>query len=307
MNGGTKWTPMNSDTAWPSSFHGFIDYSVCFPPTPIAWLAIGLGITAGTVISLFPQWRLIFLRRSSFGLSTFTIFVTSFGQFIYIVNILCIHSAEFIGTLQYPFSIWIQRFLTFVNALLLWFCYLPILFMNMVFFDKEPRPVRQAESIKADGYFNHMMTILAPAVALLIIGIYVIGVFIHGYYAVYVVRMGEFLGMIVCALCVAQYTPQMVTTCRVKGPGSLSMALLAIQAPGGLINALFQALGQGDHWTTWSSVLAAAIQQFILIGICCFFKHTTKKVNESPSLSDASISAGLKMQEPLLAEGFGYK
>jgi hypothetical protein len=99
MNGPSDWVPMNSDSVWSSSFHGFVDYSVCFPQTAIVWMVIGLGITAGTVISLFPQWRLIVLQRSSFGLSTFTIFVTSFGQFIYIVNIMCLHSAEFIGTL----------------------------------------------------------------------------------------------------------------------------------------------------------------------------------------------------------------
>jgi hypothetical protein len=176
----------------------------------------------------------------------------------------------------------------------------------MVFFDKEPRVVRQEDSIKTDGYFNHMMTIVTPVVALLIVGVYIIGVFIHGYYAAYIIRMGEFLGVFVCALCVGQYTPQMVTTCRVKGPGSLSLVLLAIQAPGGLINALFQALGQADHWTTWCSVLAAAIQQFILLGICCVFKHKAKKVKESASLSEQSMSVTPKMEEPLLAAGFGY-
>jgi hypothetical protein len=69
----------------------------------------------------------------------------------------------------------------------------------------------------------------------------------------------------------------MITTCKIKSSGSLSLLLLAIQCPGGLINSIFMIFGQGDNWTTWLSILAAAIQQGILLVICLVFSAKKKQ------------------------------
>jgi uncharacterized protein with PQ loop repeat len=82
---------------------------------------------------------------------------------------------------------------------------------------------------------------------------------------------GSILGTIASFMVIFQYLPQMITTCKMKSPGSLSIWLMAIQAPGGTANALFMWLGQGDSWTTWSSILAASVQMWILLTISIFF------------------------------------
>jgi hypothetical protein len=85
----------------------------------------------------------------------------------------------------------------------------------------------------------------------------------------------------------------MWATCHLKDSGSLSLALLAIQAPGGTLNALFMWIGQEDDWTTWISILAASVQQFILLGICVFFKLRKRRVMQQKGKGDDSSLVGL--------------
>ena len=292
---------MNSETGWDDSFHGFVDYSLCFPSSEVIWMIIAWIIFFGTVISLIPQIHLIVAQRSSFGLNSFTIFVTSFGQFILVMNILCLKSADFIGALQYPFTQTISRFMTFVNALMLWICYLPIVYLNTIFFDTEPRIVRNNEKIARERYLARAMFVIGPVIQLIIVLAYVAIAFLHGFGSSYMVSMGKFWGTLSCFLVIAQYVPQMWTTCKIRGNGSLSLILLAIQAPGGTVNALFMWIGQGDDWTTWISTLAAAIQQFILLAICLVFKWQRRHKRMNSPLVEES-SATQKMTDPLIID-----
>jgi uncharacterized protein with PQ loop repeat len=285
---------MNSDSGWPSSFAGFLDYSSCYPPSQaIIWQVVGWGLLAGTILSVIPQIRLIIHRRSSFGLNSFAIFVTSFGQFIIAANVLCLRTADFIGFLQYPMSRTLPRLQTFINYVGLWITYLPIAFLNMIFFDTEPRLVRSGAAIQGERYFNRMLTILTTLVSLVILVVYVGGVVLQGYGSAYLMTIGMFFGTLATFMCIAQYVPQMITTCKIKGSGSLSLLLLAIQSPGGFVNSAFMAFGQGDNWTTWLSILAAAIQQAILLGICLVFNARQKKRRETASESNLNMSETL--------------
>jgi hypothetical protein len=135
-----------------------------------------------------------------------------------------------------------------------------------------------------------MLTILTPIVALVIVAVWAAGTALFGCGSAWVVMVGKFFGTFATFMCIVQYVPQMITTCRLKSSGSLSLLLLALQSPGGFINAAFMWIGQGDDWTTWISILAAAVQQAILLGICLYFKHKKKVKAE---VSDASIADGL--------------
>jgi uncharacterized protein with PQ loop repeat len=116
--------------------------------------------------------------------------------------------------------------------------------------------------------------------------------------------MGKFFGTVAGLICVAQYLPQMITTCKLRSSGSLSLVLLSIQAPGGLLNAIFMAVGQKDDWTTYISILAASVQQFLLLGICLFFKVRKKRPRHTMSTEDSSSTG--KVSDPLLFAGMAY-
>lgn len=290
---------MNRENGWDYSFSGFVDYSLCFPESSVLWTIISFIIFFGTVISLIPQIHLIAAQGSSFGLNSFTIFVTSFGQFILVINILCLKGADFIGAVQYPLTATISRFMTFVNAFILWAMYLPVVFLNLIFFDKSPRLVRNGEQIAKDENFTRSMTIIGAIIQSGVAIMWVVIVFIYGFGSNYMVTMGRFWGTVSCFLVIAQYVPQMITTCKLRSNGSLSLMLLSLQAPGGLVNAMFMWIGQGDDWTTWISTLAAAIQQIILLGICLMFKWQKKNNRMNSPMMEHSESTQ-KMTDALM-------
>lgn len=254
------------------TYTGFVDYSKFFEPPSIIWIAVGSIIFIGSVISVIPQIVTILKHRSSYGLNIISIFVTSVSQFILLINVFCFHIEDFMGFLQFPFIQIIPRFLTFLITFGLWICFLAIPFLTMIFYDKErPRSQSPAEQKR-----NHLMTILLSSLVPSISIVFLISYFFiaakNGFNSSIVLYYGGICGSISTIIGFAQYVPQMITTCSIEGPGSLSLLLLFIQAPGGTANALFMAIAQGDHWTTWLSIFSASIQQFILIAIILYYK-----------------------------------
>lgn len=72
----------------------------------------------------------------------------------------------------------------------------------------------------------------------------------------------NFLGVMAAALAAIQYVPQILTTYRLKHVGSLSIPMMCIQTPGGLLFAgsLFARLGW-EGWSTWGIYLLTAAMQ----------------------------------------------
>lgn len=267
-------------------FQGFVDYSSCFPQSDTLWVVIGWIIFTGTVVSLIPQIQIIISKKSSFGLNSFSIIITSFGQFIILINIMCLRSSDFMGAKQQPLTRVMDRFMTFLNAFVLWILYLCVLFLNYVFFDTTTRSFRSDQQIRNERRRSIVMTIVGVCAQLGAIIVYVAVVFTTGFDSGVMRNLGKLLGSLSCGLVFTQYLPQMITTCRLKNHGSLSLILLGIQAPGGAVNAMFMCFGQSDHWTTWMSTLSAAIQQFVLLGICLMFRYRNKHLNEQAPLID---------------------
>ncbi|OHT10612.1 PQ loop repeat family protein [Tritrichomonas foetus] len=278
-----------------ASLSGFIDYSFCFPETSVLWTALGAFIAIGSCISLIPQIVNINKRNSSFGLNPISIFVTSFSQFILLTNVLCMHVFDFVGVFQFPIIQSIPRYLTFAVTFVLWFFYLPIPFLNVIFFDLNFRVKRQDDKIKREKLFGEFIIVFLPISAFVFLLIFLVGGLLHGFNSKFIVVYGGTCGTVSTVIGFAQYLPQMITTIRLQDPGSLSLMLLLMQAPGGLANALFLWFGQGDHWSTWISILSAAIQQFILIAIILYFKfkkwRIRKMFGEYQSFEDNSVNS----------------
>ena len=254
------------------TLNGFVDYTFCFPESSVTWTIVGSIIVIGSSISIIPQMVNIVKNKTSFGLNPLTIFVSSFSQFILVTNVVSLHDFDFVGFLQFPFARVIPRFLTFMVTFVLWYFYLVIPFLNMIFLDLKLRMKRDNEQIRREKFFARFTAVFLPISASIFILIFLIMGTSKGFNSVLVQGYGGMCGTIATIIGFAQYIPQMITTIKFEDPGSLSLLLLFIQAPGGVANALFMWIGQGDHWTTWISILSASIQQFILIFIILFFK-----------------------------------
>eukprot|EP01121_Diplochlamys_sp_Union-15-3_P019176 TRINITY_DN7163_c0_g3_i1.p1 TRINITY_DN7163_c0_g3~~TRINITY_DN7163_c0_g3_i1.p1 ORF type:complete len:151 (+),score=3.45 TRINITY_DN7163_c0_g3_i1:177-629(+) len=107
-----------------------------------------------------------------------------------------------------------------------------------------------------------IFVILSSTAALLY---YTVGVTSHnmGHYA----RVCGFASSIIVLI---MWCPQIYTTYKLKGPGSLSIPMLCIQLPGSLLVVYFQ-ISEGAEITTWGPYVITAIEQFILIIMCTIF------------------------------------
>jgi hypothetical protein len=283
---------MNADSGFRDSFHGFLDYSLCFPEQEVIWGVVGIGIFVGTWISIIPQYYLIVSHRSAYGLDSVTLFVMVFGQFTLVANIVALHASDFVGVFQYPFGTTIWRLWTFINASANWLSYLPCAFLSLIFFDSHPRPRRGEEQIAKEKTINLWLTIAGPIPCFILLIIHWSIGPKYGFEGKQVLLLGRVFGILAAVLWIWQYLPQIWTTCKLKSPGNLSIVNLAIQAPGSMINAIFMFVGQGDDWTTAVSSFLLSIEQFVLLIICIYFNIKNGQCKCSCSGKSAPVASG---------------
>lgn len=80
-------------------------------------------------------------------------------------------------------------------------------------------------------------------------------------------------GIVALILSVAQYIPQLYTTWRIKHAGTLSIPMLCIQAPGGMIWATTLYLQPGAQWSSVVPFYGAAVLQATLLFMCLYYNH----------------------------------
>lgn len=81
------------------------------------------------------------------------------------------------------------------------------------------------------------------------------------------------LGVMAAMLAAVQYLPQIWTTWRIKHVGSLSIPMMCIQTPGGVIFAisLYSRLGLRG-WSTWGIFVLSALMQGSLLAMAMYFE-----------------------------------
>jgi hypothetical protein len=282
-----------SDARFPDSFHGFVDYSACFPDQEVIWSVVGFLIIVGSWISVCPQYYIIVQSRSSFGLDALALTGMVFGQFVLVANVLCLGTPDFIGWLQLPFATVIGRSLTFFTAASNWLGFLPISFLALIFFDITPRELRSASQIKRERKIGPLLTILGPVLCFSVLVAYAVIGTIRGFESVAMVNLGRFCGALAAVLWSVQYFPQLWMTFKLKSSGNLSLILLGIQAPGSMITAIFMCIGQSDDWTTWLSSALLSIEQFVLLTMGIYYDCRKLK---TPDSAVALVSTGSAVQ-----------
>lgn len=95
------------------------------------------------------------------------------------------------------------------------------------------------------------------------------------------------LGLMAALLAAVQYVPQIWTTYHLRHVGSLSIPMMLIQTPGGLLFALslFLRLGWGG-WSSWGIFLLTALMQGSLLTLAIYYevqKRRKRPVPKSPA------------------------
>ena len=284
---------MDEFRGYSTSFNGFIDYHACYHKVGTMWNIIGGLIFFGIVLSVMLQIISFIRKKTSFGFNALTVFITSWGQFLVFLNYICLHTADFAGLLQYEITTWLPRLMTLINLFTLWFLYLFVPFYLFIFGDFAVRPGISFETQKKQFHLFYIICVLISIFDTICVLIAWIFGILFGFSNSQIFLVGQIFGNIDAINVMIQYFPQIITTLKLKDPGSISISYLAIQGPGGLIQVLFMWLGNHDNWTTWISMVFSALQQFILLIICVIFKlknRYSKKTFSSILNSEQSIS-----------------
>ena len=274
------------------SWSGFTDYSKCYHDVSVLTIIIQVCVVTGCIISSIPQLSKVVEKRTSFGLSGLFAALTSFGHLLVIMNYICLHNSDFVGLLQIsPAKAW-KRFLTFLHFFTLWILFYPIIPLYIQFFDKaKRRNTGHPGSNRADYITNVVYLMLYLLMVILLFSLFTGLSERFGFGSAVTLNTGKVLGTASSVLSLIHYLPQFYTTCKIKGMGSLSLIMLCIQAPGGIISAVTMALGQNEHWTTFMCILCSAIQQLILLIVCLYYEYCYKKTNiERPLLGSSSAN-----------------
>lgn len=101
-----------------------------------------------------------------------------------------------------------------------------------------------------------------------------------------------FLGVMAAILAGIQYIPQIWTTYHLKHAGSLSIPMMCIQTPGGLLLAtsLFLRL-RWEGWSTWAIYLFTACMQGSVLGMCVYYELQARR-ESARIVIDAPTSPG---------------
>lgn len=93
------------------------------------------------------------------------------------------------------------------------------------------------------------------------------------------------LGMMSAGLAAVQYIPQIWTTYRLKHAGSLSIPMMCIQTPGGLLVAasLYFRLGW-EGWSTWIIYVLTAAMQGAVLGLCVYYEVLARRDDHPPAI-----------------------
>ncbi|EAU80507.2 hypothetical protein CC1G_11862 [Coprinopsis cinerea okayama7 len=83
----------------------------------------------------------------------------------------------------------------------------------------------------------------------------------------------RFLGVSAAVFASVQYAPQLLHTYRTKLVGALSIPMMCIQTPGGILMVTSIALRPGTNWTSWITFAVAAVMQGMLLVMCLFWKR----------------------------------
>lgn len=95
-------------------------------------------------------------------------------------------------------------------------------------------------------------------------------------------------GLLSMALTVIKYVPQIATTYSLKHAGTLSIGMMCIQTPGGMLFTATLLAAKGSHWSSWIGYLAALLLQGVLLGLCLYYTYRSQNVelNEYSAISE---------------------
>ncbi|KAH8173425.1 PQ loop repeat domain-containing protein [Sarocladium implicatum] len=230
-------------------------------------LVVSIVLLVGVLFSYLPQHYRIISRGTSEGISPYFVLLGVTSATAGFANILTVRpSRDAIGCCKELDTFECAAGLLGVAQLgTQWLCFALILVLFLIFFRYSEANVPSDELRGKSPRWQTavivgLLCVLHGLIVIIITGVFFIALPSH------LTFWANFLGIMAAVLAGIQYIPQIWTTYKLKHVGSLSIPMMCIQTPGGLLFAasLFGRLGW-DGWSTWGIyILTAAMQGAVL-------------------------------------------
>ncbi|KAK6087605.1 hypothetical protein SCUP234_01763 [Seiridium cupressi] len=174
-----------------------------------------------------------------------------------------------------------------------WVCFAIILVLFLVFFRRDEPDLdsdldsddEDVEDVDPESEQPTWRTAIGVAALCLVQGLFV--VIISAALALgapsYLGAWANVLGILSAALAAIQYIPQIWMTYRLKHAGSLSIPMMCVQTPGGLLFAASLGARLGwEGWSSWGVYVLTAIMQGIVLCMALSYEWPSREEREQP-------------------------
>ncbi|OBA23394.1 hypothetical protein METBIDRAFT_37569 [Metschnikowia bicuspidata var. bicuspidata NRRL YB-4993] len=244
------------------------DFCSVYDGASITNLVISVLITAGIFVSYLPQYFRIYKKKTSEGLSVSFLLLGSCSLIFTFTNIIMISSRARFCCRSGALTLFncINSQLNLIQIGLQCTCAIMILVFVIVWTrgsmkqDKEEfsRILRVSYLVMLHAALSATQIVIAFSTSRSVL-----------------LALAQFNGLMSTLLTVIKYVPQILTTYRLKHPGTLSIGMMCIQTPGGFIFTATLFFTKGSHWSSWMSYLVAALLQGTLLALCIFYEHNS--------------------------------
>ncbi|KAL5615394.1 hypothetical protein BROUX41_005441 [Berkeleyomyces rouxiae] len=235
-------------------------------------------LVVGLLASYLPQhWR-IYSRRTAEGISPYFVLLGTTSATAGFANILMTEpSRQDIACCKIVDGFDCAVGLLGIAQLgVQWLCYVAILLLYLIFFrEASPEQPTDADAeAEIDPKTSRNTAIVIGSICLffaIVIGAVSTVLTLHN--PDHLNIWADFLGVMAAILAAVQYLPQIWTTWHLKHVGSLSIPMMCIQTPGGIVFAisLYGRLGLRG-WSTWGIYVLSALMQGSLLVMAVYFE-----------------------------------
>lgn len=248
------------------------DFCSVYDGASVANFILSLAITAGIFVSYLPQYIRIHRKQTSEGLSVNFLLLGSCSLLFTFTNIVLISSRARYCCRVGALSLFncLNSQLNLVQIGLQCTCAIMILVLVLVF---TRGSVAQDKHEYARIVRVGQLVVVHAAASLVQIAVGL------GAGRPTLLVLAQFNGLMSTMLTVVKYVPQILTTYRLKHPGTLSVGMMCIQTPGGFVFTATLFFTKGSHWSSWMSYFTAAMLQGSLLALCVYYEWSASYRN----------------------------
>ncbi|EPE02404.1 pq loop repeat protein [Ophiostoma piceae UAMH 11346] len=251
-------------------------------------LIVSIFILVGMLVSYLPQHVRIIARGTAEGISPFFILLGVTSATSGFANILtlpqsrqdvaCCHDLDTLHCMA--------GLLGIAQLGVQWMCFAFILVLFLVFFRYNDNVPAEEQAEQPPWQTAVLVAAVCVVHGLLVI---VVTAVLAAVAPTHLSTWANVLGLMAALLAAIQYLPQIYTTYHLKHVGSLSIPMMCMQTPGGLLFAgsLFARLGWGG-WSSWGIFLLTAVMQGMLLAMGIYYEVSRAADGHSHESSDVS-------------------